>query len=449
MTQAKIDKMKKVLTRHKLNPETFCLAPYTTTDLDQLGHIRTCYRGKDNLGSWKEESFKEVFNNEKYKKIRSSLFNGEKPSNCKSCWMAEAHNAISPRVNIFYDALDHIEDLDNLIKQIKKDATVGNLNDLVRIEIRPSLLCNMRCMHCGPYSSTRWIEKLTDKQNFETYTNTVGRVDNDDDNIENIKITNENINSYFKNGLSSDSNHKEEVKELLSSTKEIQFAGGEPLLTPEHEDWLQYLVNDAKTSKTQFLSYNSNFNVKNIEKYFPYWKEFKLVTIRASIDTSFDSYEYFRADGDILTLKSNIEKFHSFFKNDNKVSLSGTVTFNMFSALSWKNIFHDWISNGLKFHASLVLNHPTSVIMLPNNLKEQVLEDIEYTIRNVSFYTDDQQFIKQFTEHATNCMEYLKNSNRDYLTIPTKTRTYIEMCDKINNKNVFDYFPELQKFWYE
>jgi radical SAM protein with 4Fe4S-binding SPASM domain len=447
MEQQRTNNMKKFLKEHDLNPDTFCLAPYITTDLDQMGHIRSCYRGRNNLGNWKHENFEEVFNNDEYKQLRQSLNSGEKNSNCKSCWMAESHNAISPRVDIFYDAVEHIKDIDNFVETIKQDITVGNTDNLSRIELRPSLLCNMRCMHCGPDSSTRWIEKLKNKEDFETYDSIVGRI-NDDDNAEN-KITNKNINEHFKNGLTSNSTYKEEIKKLLSKTTEIQFAGGEPLLTPEHEEWLNYLVNEAKTSKNQYLSYNSNFNVKNIEKYFPYWKEFKKVIIRASIDTSFDSYEYFRAEGDVELLKSNIKKFNAFFKNNDSVLLSGTVTFNMFSALTWKDILEDWINNDLRFHASLVLNHPISAIGLPNDLKEKAIEDIYFTIENIRSYTDNALFIDHFIHHATNCMEYLKNSKRDDMKLTTNTCKYIQMCDRMNDKRIFDYFPELRKYWHD
>lgn len=447
MTQKKIDEMKRFFDDHGLNSETFCLAPYITTDLDQMGHIRSCYRGKDNLGNWKEEKFEDVFNNDKYKKLRKSLYSGEKHLNCKSCWMAESHNAISPRVNIFYDALNYIENIDEFINEIKKNIEIGSADNLTRIELRPSLLCNMRCMHCGPDSSTRWIEKLKDKDNFETYDSIVGRVNNED--TAGFTVTPDNINDFYKTGIKSNSKYKDDIKVLLSKTKEIQFAGGEPLLTPEHEEWLDYLVNIEKTSLKQHLSYNSNFNVENIERYFPYWEKFKTLKIRASIDTSFNTYEYFRAEGELSVLQNNIKKFHNFFNNNNSISLSGTITFNMFSALTWKDIVDDWVKYKLKFHASLVLNHPISAIMLPNNLKEKSIADIDYTIRNIDSYTDDNQFIEQFIQHATNCKEYIKNSNRDHEKLSTKTCVYIKMCDQMNNKNIFDYFPELNGYWNE
>lgn len=440
-----LQKMESQLKEWGLNPKTFCFAPYVTTDLDQLGHIRSCYRGKDDLGNWKTEKFEDVFNNDYYKNLRQSLYKGKKHSNCVSCWVAEEKNSQSPRADIFDDTLEYISDIETFIKEIKEDNNLGQIENLQRVEIRPSLLCNLRCMHCGPDSSTKWIQKLTDKETFNTFKNIVGidAAKTTEDNI-----TNENIAEYYKNGLSSESKYKEEIKGLLSSIKLIQFAGGEPLLTPEHEEWLDYLVNVSKTAKHQDLDYNSNFNVKSIDKFFPYWEQFKSVRIRASIDTSFETYEYFRSEGDINLLRNNITRFNEHFFNNANVSICGTVTFNMFSALSWNKIVNDWIENKLNFHASLVITHPISSLNLPNDLKHVVIKSIEDSIANVENLTDDDQFIKNFRKHSKNCLEFVKNSNYNNKLLSKKTCDYIEMCDKINRKNVFNYFPELKDFWH-
>lgn len=445
MKKNDLAKMKDKLKKLGLNPETFCFAPYITTDLDQLGHIRSCYRGKNDLGNWKEEKFENVFNNEQYQNLRQSLYNGQQHSNCKSCWAAEEKNSQSPRVDIFDDAMEYIKNIKFFVKEIKDNVNLGKKENLQRVEIRPSLLCNLRCMHCGPDSSTKWIQKLTDKNTFNTYKNIVGiyRTRSNEDNV-----TNENITEYYKTGLNSESKYKNEIKELLSSIKQIQFAGGEPLLTPEHEEWLHYLVNISKTSETQDLDYNSNFNVKNIDKFFQYWKKFKSVRIRASIDTSFDTYEYFRSEGDINLLKDNIKKFNKEFASNKNISISGTVTFNMFSALSWNKILDDWIQSNLNFHTSLVITHPISSINLPISLRFKVIKSIEDSILNVENYTNNEQFIKNFKKHAKNCLEFVKNSNYMNNTLPKKTCDYILMCDKISNKNVFNYFPELQEYWH-
>ena len=435
--------MKQQLKKLGLNPETFCFAPYVTTDLDQLGHIRTCYRGKDNISNWKEERLAEALNCDKAKEIRNALYTGQQHENCQSCWHAESHSSVSPRMDFFKDVQSRLDakTQKKLISSIKQDPLTAKIENLMRVEIRPSLLCNLRCMHCGPDSSTKWIEKLSVKENFDIYDDIVG-IDNN--------VPFDKFNEYVKGGLTSESKYKEDIKELLGVVKLIQFAGGEPLLAPEHMEWLDYLVNVSKTSHNQNLDYNSNLNINNIEKYFEYWDKFNKLVIRVSIDTSFLTYNYFRAEGDITLLVDNIKKFKNHFKNNSKKRIIvGTVTFNMFSALRWKDIMFDWIKNDLDFHASLVLKNPTSSINLPDDLKLKALAEMEWTINHVHEYTNDEYFIEDFRHHATNCYNFLKNSERDIHKLTKNVCTYFNMCDKINKKNILDYFPELSEYWYD
>ena len=319
----------------------------------------------------------------------------------------------------------------------------AKIENFVRIEMRPSLLCNLRCMHCGPDSSTKWIEKLSVKENFDIYDHVVGIENGDTD------VPFDNFNNHFKNGLTSKSKYKEDIKELLSSTKLIQFSGGEPLLAPEHTEWLDYLVNTSKTSYKQDLDYNSNFNINNIEKYFEYWDKFNKLIVRVSIDTSFLTYNYFRAEGNIELLTDNIKKFSHYFKGKSRRYIVGTVTFNMFSALRWKDIMFDWIENDLGFHSSLVLKNPTSSIHLPDDLKLKALADIEWTIAHVGDYSTDRYFVEDYLHHATNCYNFLKNSDYNNPKLTKNVCNFFNMCDRINNNNIFDYFPELSDYWYD
>jgi hypothetical protein len=249
--------------------------------------------------------------------------------------------------------------------------------------------------------------------------------------------------------LISKSKYKEDIKELLSSTKLIQFSGGEPLLAPEHTEWLDYLVNTSKTSYKQDLDYNSNFNINNIEKYFEYWDKFNKLIVRVSIDTSFLTYNYFRAEGNIELLTDNIKKFSHYFKGKSRRYIVGTVTFNMFSALRWKDIMFDWIENDLGFHSSLVLKNPTSSIHLPDDLKLKALADIEWTIAHVGDYSTDRYFVEDYLHHATNCYNFLKNSDYNNPKLTKNVCNFFNMCDRINNNNIFDYFPELSDYWYD
>lgn len=83
-------------------------------------------------------------NNANWQKIRELQFNNEKVKGCNICYDAEKQNIKSLRQMAF----------DKLPKPI--DTTV---NDLIFLEISFSNLCNLACIHCDDFFSTRWYQE--------------------------------------------------------------------------------------------------------------------------------------------------------------------------------------------------------------------------------------------------------------------------------------------------
>jgi len=424
--------MKIKLEKLGLNSKTFCFAPYINIDLDQTGETYICCASKQSIGNWKTQKLSNNYNNEIVKNLRKDLFNGIKNSNCKSCWFVENKNSKSTRLDSFNDAIEHIDNLEFFVDQIKKDYEFSSIDNVKRIEIRLSSLCNLRCAHCSPKYSTQWVNILTKKDNFDFFS----KYDEFEKNL-----TNKNIKQYYKTSLISNSKYEFDIKNTISKIPLIQFAGGEPLLSPEHFSWLEYLVYDAKTSSDQILEYNTNLMIKDIDRFFPLWKKFKNVTLRSSIDTDFDSIEYFRANSNKDLLIENLKKINQeFTQNFDNI---GSVTFNMLSALRYKKIMQDWIDNNLNFHCSIVHNHPFSSLELPLELNKQVINEMEWCKLNVQNYTDNKKFIKRFIKYTDYCLNFIKNYEpKKYFS--TSTINYILFFDRISKKNIVNYFPELE-----
>lgn len=435
----------------ELSPETFCLAPYITTDLDQDGSVIPCYRGKSTVGNWKTQPFNESFNGAAMQQLRLDLFNGVKNKNCASCYMAESNGGISPRMNFFFDWKEeyvYSEYLpDNLIDIIKQDPAVGDLNNIVRTEIRPSSLCNQRCMHCGPNSSTKWIETYTKEENFKLY----GYHDGFGP-INHPTLTSKNIAAYYKDTLTSDGAYTEDIKDLLDASPLATFTGGEPLLTPEHKEWLNYFITTG-SARTKIVEYNTNLNIKNLESYFPLWEMFKSVNFRVSVDASFDTYEYFRTYGNKQRLTENLKKLTEFQDRCRdqglaRIKISASITFNMFSALRWKEITKDWADYGLRLHASLIMDHPVSVKYLPRSLCEQALEEMQWCLDHIHEFYDDEYYIHPYILHTENCMNYIRGFDNKFDRFDENIVKYIEFCDKSSGNNYYDYYPELKEYMY-
>lgn len=438
-----------------LASETFCVAPYIATDLDQDGSVLSCYRGKTRLGNWKQQPFADSFNGEKMQKIRADLFDGVKNKNCRSCYMAEEKGSISPRMNFFFDWNDggsysqHLPD--DFIDRVKKSPIVADVENIVTSEIRPSSLCNQRCMHCGPHSSTKWIETLAKEENYSLYKENKGLLANGEGPIDHMELTNKNIVAYYSGSISSKTEYKSEILKLLNDSAFVVFTGGEPLLTPEHIEYLNHFVNVTGKSVTKELEYSTNLNIKNLDQYFEYWEKFKTVSFRISIDSNFDSYEYFRTYGNTALLQENLNKLFAFKQrcDSNRtahIKISASITFNMFSALRWKEIMRDWSRVGAKLHASLILDHPVSVKYLPRDLSTKALDDMQWCIDHVHDFITDEDAVPHFISHTTNCMNYIRGYNNKFNKFEEKVVKYIEFCDRTSGNNYYDYYPELKEY---
>jgi len=447
-----LTEMKEELKEMGLEEDTFCFAPYICTDLDQDGSVYSCYRGKQNLGDWKKSSVKDSFNSAPMQKIRNDQFEGRKNKNCRSCFRAEEKNSNSPRVHFYYDFMDRYyngepEAAQKVIEGIKQNHLTADIKELKRAELRPSSLCNLRCMHCGPHSSTKWVETLSKDNNAQVYMENDGLMENGNGIIDN-NIIDVGLTAYYKNTITSDTDYEEDLLEVLNSVEHLSFTGGEPLLTPEHPRYLQNFI-DNGTAKYKQLEYNTNLNIKNIEKFFPLWEQFDYIHIRASIDASFATYEYFRTYGKIDLVKEcllKIQKFREEVMTGWKMKINATVTYNIFSALRWKDLTEDWISHGISMHTSLIIDHPTSVAYLPNELRDKAVKEMQWCMDNIELYTQDEDYIQIYKHHTQQCINYTAGFDNPVDKFPEFVSNYITFCDQTSGNDYKDYFPDLIKY---
>jgi hypothetical protein len=111
--------------------------------------------------------------------------------------------------------------------------------------------------------------------------------------------------------------------------KEIHFAGGEPLMMPEH--WRILKLLDEKQKYDVDLRYSTNGTTLGRDKddVLSYWKKFKYVHLSLSIDGAGDAFEYIRYKG----------KWKSTFENLKRIRESEAVDYWFHPTVSILNIF--------------------------------------------------------------------------------------------------------------
>jgi pyruvate-formate lyase-activating enzyme len=164
------------------------------------------------------------------------------------------------------------------------------------IDIRFSNLCNFKCRMCNHSFSSNWYEDAKKIEHGGWFPFLSG---------EDTKV------------LKASKTIVEDIIPYLGKIKSFYFAGGEPLITPEHYKLLKWLYEnveeeetDRGTHKALSIHYNTNLSTikYNEDELINYWKAFRKVQLAISCDGVFDVGEYQRTGFNHFTFVKNMEE---------------------------------------------------------------------------------------------------------------------------------------------
>ena len=151
---------------------------------------------------------------------------------------------------------------------------------------------------CSPHDSSSWIKEWKLQKPKYRDKNLIADTSWDED----FDYT------WYKKGSFIDS-----MKGQSQHIKELYFAGGEPLLIPEHYAILQFMV-DNNYAKDICIRYNSN-GLELPDKLFVLWQHFKEITFNFSIDAYGDRNDYIRYPSKWADIQKNLHKLDSSLDN--------------------------------------------------------------------------------------------------------------------------------------
>lgn len=221
----------------------------------------------------------ELMNHENMKNLRRKFINGQKHDECVKCYMAEDMGEESKRHLFTNKYLDN--ELRDVVTNTKDNGEI--INPPIRyIDVRFGNICNLRCRMCGHHSSSAWYD-------------------------ETVKIENGHGREYgAKKYVHVDC--YDLIKKILPDVETIYFAGGEPILYPEHVDILDKLIELNKLDVEIF--YNTNLTTLSYKGHCipDIWKHFDRVMVGASIDGIGSAVEYIRTGASWERIVENFNK---------------------------------------------------------------------------------------------------------------------------------------------
>lgn len=303
----------------------------------------------------KNESIIQMMNSDDYKKMRLAMLNDEPVEVCKRCYDLEKVGVTTLRQS--HNKNHGLSSLD-LIESTTNDGTITDFK-LKYMDIRFSNLCNMKCRSCGPSCSSLWAQEYIETRGVDLTKQHFGITK---------MVVNSNEDQIFFSKL----------KDYLSDVKEVYFAGGEIVITPEHYECLEFWIENNLTDKVK-LNYTTNFSVLKYKDkdLISYWKKFPNIEIWASLDAYGASAELMRKGTDWEKIVENIRSLKEAVPH---ARFQITPTISIWNVWQYPKFFDYLIENDLiDRNTTPRLNLLTSpwfanIMILPDYIREELQE---------------------------------------------------------------------------
>ena len=389
-----------------------CILPWIHFNVETDGNVYPCCEADQRLeplGNINEMKFDDIWNGDRYLKLRNQMINEEEPEYCKGCYHREKN--LPPVVRS-----KRIRE-NTTWSQYWARTTSARVNSTIPyVDLRFNNLCNLKCRFCYPTASSSIASEQ--KQ--------IGLIPED--------------SSLLRQTDSA--NVFEMLEKNINDLEEIYFVGGEPLIMEQHYKLLKMLIDSGNTNVR--LRYNTNvsrFHYKS-ENVLDYWKHFDNISVNASVDHYGKKLEYIRHGVVWNEMLSNLQ----IISKMPNITLKIHCLLCVFNALDIFEIFQTFVSLGIvkekNFDIGLLFEPEYySVQSLNPSLKPLVEESVNKIISD--FPNVDEYFkmnLSRIVKHMHEEDKWVQNLNR----FKENTNT----LDKIRNENFLITFPELRAHIY-
>ena len=397
----------------EINNKVFCALPFTYVYVDSLNEYKLCSDARLSSGiNTQDMSILTYFNSDYLKEIRDDMLSGDLSEKirgtCIRCIEREELGLWSRRERKIDDYV--IKTYENKFINIPTSDT---------IKLKFGNLCNLKCLTCGPYSSSRWAHERASQNEMNIYKELKDEISKasyekygklyqesfDYEFEQDINKLNYNFDDLFYN----------ELKLLLKNIRRIIISGGEPFLNDNFYYFLQWLIGNKFSDKLEIIVFS---NLTKLPKNFKtFYDKFKYFTINVSIDGVDAKDEYIRRGTIFKEKDSNIKQLNNYF------NLNFCVTVSILN-VGYKNHIKKYCNQFNKKPSFFnVLVEPFYLQI--NNLPYEIIKIYENKNEHHELYYSD-----------------LKNVDHFKLGIK-----FLKKYDRIHKTDLLEEWPEFKKYY--
>lgn len=367
--------------------------PFTGLATREDGAICVCCRSHP-IGFIDRENLEDIWNGATMRRIRRQVLSGQRPKECEPCFSLEDQGVESlrqrhiagiipeARINLYPDA----------VNKMAEDFSMPF--EIPTMELKLNNLCNLKCRMCHPMDSTSWNDWAQVKEFYKKSNNIMFDI------VEEHNLENKPFLDKFQDSPE----WWAALEKNLPHFRRVEFAGGEPLMDPQHYRILDMLQPYADNIEIKYAT-NLSMLGKGERTIRNYWPKFKSVAVNVSIDGVGDVYEYIRGNANWTTLVDNIRQIQTI---PNISRIVGAVTVQVSNAMQLADIAEYFLDDlGIVFHTHRV-SYPRelSVQVLPIDIKDRVTAQL----RDVMHRVDDFALVKKYPELAAYTRRQLQDN---------------------------------------
>ena len=369
------------------------------------GSVQLCcasnwkHEHRRSIGNLNEHSPEEIWNNEQYKMIRKNMLAGKKmPQYCSPCYDREA-GAINQTERQRFNR--EFASTIPLTETTKPDGTLNTLK-LKYLDIRFNNLCNLKCRTCGPDWSSSWANEMGNEKPL----------------------------------LYNDTWRK--LMPYLDELEKVYFAGGEPLMTPEHYDFLEQL---SEINTDIELLYTSNFSRLELKgrHVLDYWPRFRKVSAIASIDHYGQYASYVRSNSDYQVIVDNIKTVRA--AGHRNIQPAVTSVYSLYNATQLGsfiiNLFEDGVIENMNQIVFNILVNPSyqMATVMPDSALDVAVKNTDLGIKYLSEHGHDPQKLQSAISWLIDNHKYDSEKFKKFVD-------YNRSLDRRRNTNFEFVYPE-------
>jgi len=408
--------------------------PFTGLATREDGAICVCCRSHP-IGFIDQAPLEYHWNGETMQRIRRQVLIGERPKECEPCFSLEDQGVESLRQRHIKGEIPEarINLYPNALSKMQHDYTMPF--EIPTMELKLNNLCNLKCRMCHPMDSTSWNDWDQVEEFYEKENNIMFHI-----------VKEHNLKEKpFLDKFQDNPEWWASLEKNLPHFRRVEFAGGEPLMDPQHYRILDMLAPYGNQIEIKYAT-NLSMLGKSNRTIWEYWPKFKSIAVNVSIDGIGDSYEYIRGNASWAELVHNIKQIQTI---PNISRIVGAVTVQISNILILDKMIEYFLNDlGIVFH--------THRVEYPNVLSAQVLPrplvDVAYDrLEAMKNKILDYEIIKKHPMLLNYTLRQIED-NQNYLRARDRSDLWTDCVefnrrlDQTRNQSFTDITPEFKQY---